>query len=72
MTGVKKPTPAEICERIKKLGYSVGRRIHLYGERMKVLSDPFVQHGLIAVRVRARAGSERAVYLPTAVLQRVR
>ena len=42
MTRFKKLSPAEAYERIKELGYSVGRRIHLYGERMEVVSDPLV------------------------------
>ena len=73
MTRFNKLTPAEVCERIKELGYSVGRRIHLYGERMEVVSDPFLEDGLIAVRVRTRGhGSERVVYLPTTILQGIR
>ena len=69
MTPVKKLSPAEVCERIKKLGYTVGRHIRLYGERMEVVSDPFLQDGLIAVRVRKRGdASERVIHLPTKIL----
>ena len=70
MTRFKKLSPAEVCERIKGLGYSVGRHIRLYGEQMEVVSDPFLYDGLIAVRVRTRGDpSERVIYLPTTVLR---
>jgi hypothetical protein len=73
MTRFKKLSPAEVCERIKELGYSVGRHIRLYGEKMEVVSDPFLKDGLIAVRVRTRGHtSERVIYLPTTFLRRIR
>ena len=66
----KKLTPAEPCKRIEKLGYSVGRHIRLYGEKMEMVSDPFLQDGLIAARVRTRGDtSERVIYLPTTILR---
>ena len=69
MTLFNNLSPAEVCERIKKLGYSVGRHIRLYGERMEIVSDPFLQHGLIAVKVRGkRDARERVIYLPTKIL----
>ena len=64
---------AHICERLKKMGYSVGRHIRLYGERLEVVSDPFLHDGLIAVRVRRRGhASERVIHLPKMVLQHIR
>jgi hypothetical protein len=64
---------AQLCERLKKMGYSVGRHIHLYGERLEVLSDPFLHDGLIAVRVRRRGdASDRVLCLPRMVLQHIR
>ncbi len=73
MNRFSKLSPAEVCERIKKLGYSVGRHIRLYGERMEVVSDPFLKDGLIAVRVRTRHdASERVIYVPTKLLLGIR
>jgi hypothetical protein len=69
---LKKLTPAEVCDRISKLGYSIGRRIRLYGEEMEVVSDPFLQDGLIAVRVRGGDASEQLIYLPTKILLCIR
>ena len=66
-------TPAEVCERIKQMGYSVGQRLHLYGKRWEVVSDPFLRDGLIAVRVRMKDdASERVIYLPTKILHGIR
>ena len=70
---LKETTAAHVCERLKKMGYSVGRRIQLYGERLELVSDPFLQDGLIAVRVRKRGdASDRVIYLPRMVLQHIR
>ena len=64
---------AHICERLKKMGYSVGRHIRLYGERLEVVSDPFLHDGLIAVRVRGKGHrSERVIHLPRMVLEHIR
>lgn len=66
-------SPTDICARIKKMGYGLGGRIHLYGERMEVLSDPFLKDGLIAIKVRSASDSrERVIYFPATVLQSVR
>lgn len=64
---------SEICERIKKLGYGKGNHVHLYGERLEVVSDPFPQQNGIAVRVRTKGDTtERVILLPATVLQSVR
>jgi hypothetical protein len=34
------PSVVKICARIKQLGYAAVRRIRLYGEKSKVVSDP--------------------------------
>jgi len=34
------PSIVKICARIKHLGYAAARRIRLYGEKFKVVSDP--------------------------------
>ena len=60
----------EICQRVKKLGYTPGSHIHMYGERWEVLSDPFPLDGGIAVNVRVRGGAgNRIIKLPATVLQ---
>ena len=38
------PTP-EVCDQIRKFGYSVSQNIRIYGEEFEVLSDPFASEG---------------------------
>lgn len=65
----KKATGAEVLDRIKKMGYTAGRYIRLYGKQLELLSDPFLQDGLVAVRVRKRSdAANEVVYLPTKML----
>jgi effector-binding domain-containing protein len=64
---------AEICERVKKLGYSTGKHIRMYGERLEVLSDPFPNENGVAIKARAKDDTVvRVVNLPATVLQSVR
>jgi hypothetical protein len=42
-------TPAENCARIKKLGYIVGKHMNLYGEHIKLVSEPFADGEFVAV-----------------------
>ena len=41
----------EACSRIKGMGYAPGKRIHIYGEKLEVLSDPFAEGAGIGIRV---------------------
>ena len=60
---------SENCERIKKLGYIVGKHVNLYGEHMELVSDPFEEGDSIAVRaVSARNPTERTIELPVTIL----
>jgi hypothetical protein len=49
------PKPIEVrsiagsCVRMKKLGYIVGRHMHLYGEHIELVSDPFADGDCVAV-----------------------
>ena len=63
---------AEVCERVKKLGYGAGSQVRLYGEKLEVLSDPFPEENGIAIKVRAKGDkAERVILLPATVLQSV-
>jgi len=44
-------SPAEDCARIKDLGYVASKRITMYGERLKVVSDPVQEGDCIVVQV---------------------
>lgn len=64
---------AEICSRVKRLGYEPSKRIRLYGEEFEVVSDPFPAGDGIAVNVKVKnSPGTRTVQLPTTVLQSVR
>jgi hypothetical protein len=66
------PSVAEICVRVKRLGYAARERIRLYGEEFEVISDPFPDADGIAVNVKTKKDANvRVVRLPATVLQSV-
>jgi len=72
MVSMTEVSIAEICERVKKLGYSTGNHIRMYGERLEVLSDPFPNENGIAIKARVKNDTVvRVVNLPATVLQSV-
>lgn len=64
---------ADICNRVKHLGYSVSGKVRLYGEEFEVVSDPFPADDGIAVQVKSQKNpTVRVLQLPATVLQGVR
>jgi hypothetical protein len=64
------PSVSDICAHVKHLGYATSRRIRLYGEEFKVVSDPFPESGGIAVHVTTKKDpSIRVLRIPETVLQ---
>jgi hypothetical protein len=62
-------TPAADCARIKELGYSTSRHIHIYGEEFEIVSDPFPDGGGVAVQaITAKDPARRTLRLPVAIL----
>lgn len=62
----------EICERVKRLGYAASQRVKLYGEEYEILSDPFLEEGGVALRVKTNDQAEvRILRLPYTILQSV-
>ncbi len=60
----------DICEKLKHLGYSRSKHIHLYGESFQLVSDPFPLETGVAVEVVARnSTARRVVKLPLPVLK---
>ena len=57
---------SEACNRIKGMGYEPGKKIHIYGEKFEVLSDPFAEDIGIGIRVKQ---DTRVLQLPSALLQ---
>jgi hypothetical protein len=63
----------EDCARIKYLGYAASRHVRIYGEEYELLSDPFPQANLIAIRAKAkRDSSVRVITLPVTITQSVK
>jgi hypothetical protein len=61
---------SDICAHVKHLGYTISRRIRLYGEEFEVVSDPFSEAGGIAVHVTTKKDSTiRILRIPATVLQ---
>jgi hypothetical protein len=70
---LESPPLAEVCARVRHLGYSASSRVRLYGEEFEVVSDPFPEADGIAVHVTTKKDSKvRVLQLPATVLQRVR
>jgi hypothetical protein len=60
----------DACVRIKLLGYVASRRVRIYGEEFKLLSDPFPEHGQVAIRARAKGKADiRILRLPATIVQ---
>ena len=73
MTSHLKDSIAEVCVKVKRLGYGANQIIRLYGEELEVISDPFPEAGGIAVSVKTKKDDRiRVVQLPATVLQSVR
>jgi hypothetical protein len=67
------PSVSEICESVKRLGYSASASVRLYGEEFEVLSDPFPEADGVAVHAVAKKDSRICVLrIPATVLQSVR
>ena len=62
-------TPAKDCARIKELGYSTTHRIHMYGEWLEIVSDPFVEGNGVAVHAVSTDGvTKKTLRLPVSIL----
>ena len=65
-----RPSVSDICAHVKHLGYSTSKRIRLYGEEFKVVSDPFPEAGGIAIHVTTkRDPSIRVMRIPVTMLK---
>lgn len=64
-------TTTELCQRIKRLGYSQDQQIRLYGEVFEVVSDPFIAgHNVVFVDAREqRSGELRRVRIPINIVE---
>ena len=64
------PTSHDVCQRLKRFGYSPTRHIKHYGEEVEVVSDPFEDGTGFVVRVRSENQSiERLLTIPRIVVE---
>jgi hypothetical protein len=62
-------SPSENCARIRDLGYRPFRRLNLYGERFKIVSDPFAAGSDVVVHAVSDDDPKiRTLRLPVAIL----
>jgi hypothetical protein len=62
-------SPSENCAQIKKLGYTAGRHMNLYGEHIELISDPFVEGEYVAAHVTSSTDpSVHTIELPISIL----
>ena len=58
-----------VCERLKKFGYASERRIRLYGEELRVVSDPIADEvGYSVLAVAVRSGNLRHLQIPLSLV----
>jgi hypothetical protein len=61
---------AEICEKLKHLGFARSNHVKLYGEQFQLASDPFPHESGIAVEVvRTDGKPPRTIKLPLPILK---
>jgi hypothetical protein len=61
----------DTCKRLSRLGYARSSRVRLYGQELRIVSEPFVHdQGGIAVEVVADSNpTKRTMRLPLPVVQ---
>jgi len=73
MSNFESLSVVDICTRVKNLGYTVSKRVRLYGEELEVVSDPFPEADGVAVQVKSRKNpTVRKMRIPATVLQSVK
>ena len=67
---VDRSLESETCRKLISLGYARSHRIRLYGQEMKLVSDPFPAEDGIAIDVvGAGEATSRRIKLPLSILQ---
>jgi hypothetical protein len=63
-----------MCDRLKKLGYSKGNRIRLYGQDFNLTSDPIYLHDQLVFvdGVEQKSSAIRRIRIPLPVVQMIK
>lgn len=61
------------CEKLKKIGYSKGKRIRIYGQEFDLISDPVTQHEetIFVEGIERRSGETRQIRIPLPIVRMV-
>lgn len=63
---------AELCERLKTLGYAHHNRIRIYGEEFDLTSNPMADDNGFAIEaVSRKSGQARKLRIPLSVLRMI-
>ena len=63
---------AELCERLKALGYAHRNRIRMYGEEFDLTSNPMADDDGFAIdAISRKSGTARRLLIPLSVVQMV-
>jgi hypothetical protein len=62
-----------VCEKLKKIGYSKGKRIRIYGQEFDLISDPVTQHEqmIFVEGVERRSDEARRIRIPLPIVRMV-
>lgn len=61
---------SETCRKLISLGYARSKKVRLYGQEMKLVSDPFpAEDGIAVDAVGSHETQSRRIKLPLSVLQ---
>ena len=62
-----------LCERLKRLGYSAGNRIRLYGQEFDLVSNPITLHEelFFVDGVERKSGETRRVRIPLPIIRMI-
>lgn len=73
MQTLDKKEISTLAERLKKLGYAIRRRVHMYGEELELTSDPIPHENTFLVEGKSRrSGKAKRLKIPLSILQMVR
>ena len=63
-----------MCDRLKRIGYSEGNQVRLYGEEFELTSDPFSIHEelFFVDGIETKSRQTRRVRIPLPVVQMIR
>jgi hypothetical protein len=59
------------CEKLKKIGYSKGKRIRIYGQEFDLISDPVTVHEQVMFvdGIERRSGETRRIRIPLPIVR---